>query len=91
MAENTEKAQQLIGDELTFLMRQNRDLLVNRYHRNGVLVVDNLECVPSKEYTDSTWTTEHYAEKGRRIVARNVADTLRRFYPKSFVDLANSK
>lgn len=91
MAENTEKAQLLIGDELTYLMRQNRDLLVKRYNQNGVLVVDNLDCVPSKEYTDSTWTTEHYGEKGRRIVARNVADTLRRFYPNFFVNSTESK
>ncbi|RPH32516.1 MAG: hypothetical protein EHM93_09165 [Bacteroidales bacterium] len=84
MAENTEKAQELIGDELIFLIKQNRDLLVKRYHRNGVLVVDNLECVPNNQYTDTTWTTEHYAERGRKIVARNVADSLKRFYPNHF-------
>ncbi len=89
MAENTEKAQLLIGDELLYLIKQNRDLLVKRYQRNGVLVVDNLECVPSDQFTDKTWTTEHYAELGRRIVARNVADTLRQIYPKAYVEMPN--
>lgn len=87
MAENTEKGQELVGDELTFIIRQNRDLLIKRYHKDGVLVVDNLERVPSREYTDTTWTTEHYGEKGRRIIARNVADTLKRFYSESYVDV----
>ncbi len=89
MAENTEKAKLLVGDDLLFLIKQNRDLLVNRYQKNGVIVVDNLECVPSDQYTEKTWTTEHYAEKGRRIVAQNVADALKLIYPNQFVGIFN--
>lgn len=82
MAENVERAQELVGDDLVYLMRENRDLLVNRYHKNGVVVVDNLENVPDIEYIDRNWTTEHYAENGRRIIAKNVAESIQPLLPK---------
>ena len=81
MAENTEKASRLVEKELLWLMRQNRNLLVERYTRQGAIVVDNLEDVPDKEYIDQNWTTEHYAETGRKIIARNLADSLKQIYP----------
>ena len=84
MAENTEKAEELDGIELVKLIRYNRDLLVNRYQRMGVMVVDNLEDVPDSLYTDRKWTTEHYAERGRKIVAKNLADSLRKIYPEYY-------
>ena len=82
MAENTERAKELIGDDLIFLIKQNRDLLVNRYNKNGVIVADNLELIPDEQYIDRNWTTEHYAEKGRKGIAKNVADSLKQFYNK---------
>jgi hypothetical protein len=81
LAENTEKAQELVGDEVVYLMRYNRDLLVNRYRRGNVLVVDNLESVHDDQYIDQNWTTEHYAETGRKTIAKNVARMLQEFYP----------
>ena len=87
MAENTERANELIGEDLLFLMRGNRDLLINRYSHENVWVVDNLECVPNEQYIDQDWTTEHYAEKGRGIVARNVAECLRNIYPEKYTDI----
>ena len=84
LAENVEKVQVLVGDELVWLIRKNRDLLVERYTRKGVIVVDNLESVPDKEYIDRNWTTEHYAQKGRMIIARNLADSLRILYPDEY-------
>ncbi len=84
LAENTEKASELVEPELLLLMRQNRDLLVKRYSRMGVLVVDNLEDVHDKEYIDQNWTTEHYTETGRKIVARNLADSLKKIYPQYY-------
>lgn len=73
MAENTAYADSLVGPELTFLMRQNRDLLVERYTRKGVQVVDQLERVPGKYYTDQNWTTEHYWYEGRKLLADQLA------------------
>jgi hypothetical protein len=93
MAENVEMADRLVGKDLLFLMKQNRDLLAERYGRMGVTVVDNLCSVPDEEFIDRDWTTEHYAEQGRKIVAHNVAQALKTFYPNQYQDIqyANEK
>lgn len=80
LAENTQYADSLVGNNLVWLMRQNRDLLVKRYTQKGAIVVDNLEAVPGWDYTDQHWTTEHYGQLGRQIVAKNVADSLKKWY-----------
>jgi hypothetical protein len=84
LAENTQKAEKLVGKDLIFLMKQNRDLLVDYFGRRGVVVVDNLNAVDDHQFIDQNWTTEHYAQHGRRIVAANVADSLIRFYPDQY-------
>lgn len=76
LAENTEYADSLVGNNLVWLMRQNRDLLVKRYSSSNVKVVDNLEAVEGKHYTDQHWTTEHYDQVGRQIIADRVAAAL---------------
>ncbi|MBR9861208.1 hypothetical protein GYB22_10780 [bacterium] len=76
LAENTEYADSLVGEPLVWLMRQNRDILVQYLESRGAEVVDNLEAVPGKHYTDQNWTTEHYDEVGRQIIANRVADVL---------------
>lgn len=81
MAENTEQAAKLVGKDLVFLMEENRNLLVNYFEARGVSVVDNLNAVPDEQFTDRTWTTEHYGEEGRRIIALNLAAELRKWYP----------
>lgn len=76
LAENTEYADSLVGENLVWLMRSNRDLLVNRYTSKGVKVVDNLEAVGGEHYTDQHWTTEHYDQVGRQVIANRVAAAL---------------
>ncbi|MDX1349595.1 MAG: hypothetical protein R3279_05075 [Putridiphycobacter sp.] len=76
LAENVEKAEILVGSDLTYLMDYNRDLLVAYYSRKGVLVVDNLETVPDKYFIDQNWTTEHYSDAGRKAVAEKVASVI---------------
>jgi hypothetical protein len=73
LPENMEYADSLVGKPLTFLMRQNRDLLVERYRRMGVIVVDNLESVAGHDFRDQDWTTEHYNYAGRKQIADNLA------------------
>lgn len=86
MAENIQYADSLVGKDLIYLMRQNRDLLVDRYTRKGVLVVDNLELVNGKDFVDQHWTTEHYKERGRKAIAGNLAIGLKKFYPKEYIN-----
>lgn len=85
IAENTGRAAEMTGKDLLYLMEENRKLLVSYYERKGVPVVDNLHQVPDSCFSDRGWPTEHYTETGRRIIAHNVAETLRVFHPDAFV------
>ena len=84
MAEDVEWADQVVGSDLTTMMRQNADLLVERYSRMGVTVVDNFDCLPDSLFRDRDWTTEHYLQAGRQIIADNVARALCRFYEADY-------
>lgn len=84
LAENVEYADSLVGKELVFLMRENRDYLVKRYSKNNCVVVDNLEKVPGIEFTDQNWTTEHYGYRGRMIVAKNLANALKKQFENKY-------
>ncbi len=84
LAENTQYADSLVGKELVGMMRINRDLLVERYTRKGVTVIDNLESVDGKDYIDQNWTSEHYNQKGRKSIARNLAGKLKKQFPEYY-------
>ncbi len=86
LAENVDRAQLLVGDELVALIKHNRDLLVNRYSKQGVIVVDNLTQIDNDEFVDQNWTTEHYSEYGRRLIAKNVASALKQIYPNDYMN-----
>lgn len=78
MAENTDLAMELVGDDLIYLMRENVDYLVNRYSKMGVLMVNNLELVRDPEFIDREWPTEHYFENGRKTIAEHVAQVIQK-------------
>ena len=86
LAENVDYADSLVGKELVTMMKENSDLLVDYYSRKGVQVIDNLELVKGKDFIDQNWTTEHYNEKGRMIIATNVAHYLKQDYKEFYVD-----
>ena len=77
LAEDMQWADQLVGPDLTHLMRRNADLLVEHYTRMGVTVVDNLDAVPDSLFRDRDWTTEHYLQQGRQTIADNLSHALR--------------
>ena len=87
LPENVDKANGLVGKELMYLMKQNHDYLLKRYgNLEGVTVVDNFNLVRDVNFIDQDWTTEHYYEEGRRIIAANVAEALKAFYPNDYHD-----
>ena len=87
MAENVDKANELVGKDLLFLMKRNRDYLMQRYDtQEDVTVVDNLDLVRDVNFIDQDWTTEHYYGEGRGIIARHVAQALRKHYPNDYQD-----
>ena len=86
LAENVDKANELVGKDLVFLMKMNRDYLVNRYGAlENVTVVDNLNLVRDVNFIDQNWTTEHYYAEGRHLVANRIALALKALYPNDFV------
>ena len=85
MAENVDKANSMAGKELMYLMKQNHDYLLNRYgNLEGVTLVDNFNLVRDVNFLDQDWTTEHYYEEGRRIIADNLAEAIKAFYPNEY-------
>ena len=87
MAENVDKAEELVGKDLMLLFRLNRDYLLKRYgNMEGVTVVNNLSLVRDVNFIDQNWTTEHYYEEGRRIIADHLAQSLKEFYPDDYHD-----
>ena len=87
MAENIEMADSLVGAPLVHIIRENGELLMERYHKENAIVVNNLELVPDKEFIDRDWTTEHYSQQGRYLIAENLAKKgIQHFYPSQFID-----
>ncbi len=87
MAENTEKAEELLGKDIIYFFEENQKLLKDYYQSKGVMVVDNLNLVADNQFIDQNWTTEHYAEQGRRIIAANVAKKLQKLYPDDYEEV----
>lgn len=86
MAENVDRANELVGNDLLYLMRYNRDYLINRYDKlENVTVTNNLSEVRNGLFIDQNWTTEHYCEMGRRTIAYNVAQALKEYHPEMYV------
>lgn len=87
MAENVDRANELVGDELLYLIRYNRDYLINRYgNLENVTVVNNLSDIRNHLFIDQNWTTEHYSETGRRTIAYNVAQAVKKYHPDMYVE-----
>ena len=85
MAENVDKANELVGKDLMLLFKNNHDYLMQRYgNLDGVTVVDNFNLVRDVNFIDQDWTTEHYYEEGRRIIADHLALALRDLYPNDY-------
>jgi len=61
-------------------MNQNAKILIEYFSTKGVTVVNNLNSVKNSDFTDQDWTTEHYAEEGRKTIAFSVAKALRKIW-----------
>lgn len=80
--ENVETAERIVGKDLIYLMRQNRDILVERYAKQpGVTFLDLLEALPDADFTDRDWPNEHYLEHGRSLLADRIAHGISKLYP----------
>ncbi|MFZ4796304.1 MAG: hypothetical protein ACOYMA_02350 [Bacteroidia bacterium] len=77
LAENVQYADSLVGKELHNIMQENKQLLINRYSKNGAVVVNSFELVNGQDFIDQDWTTEHYNQTGRWILAKNVLKNIK--------------
>lgn len=84
LPENVQLADTLVGKLLTRMMRENANWLEQRYKAMGVLVVNQLEALPSGHFVDKDFPTEHYDEAGRKHIAMNNAMALRKFHPTKY-------
>lgn len=76
LSENVAQADSLVGKDLVFLMKNNRDFLMKRYTQKGAVVIDNLESAGINDFLDKDWTTEHYNYKGRMAIAKKIVSQL---------------
>ncbi|MEZ4720526.1 MAG: hypothetical protein R2813_01455 [Flavobacteriales bacterium] len=84
LAEDIDRADELVGPQLPQIMRSNSDWITQRYLDQGITVVNNLELLPSLEFAEEDFPSEHYFEKGRKALALNVALELEKFYADQF-------
>ncbi len=90
IAENTEKASELVGEDLIFLLERNTKILEDYYSKRGVIVVNSLNAVEDEQFIDRDWPTEHYAEKGRKAIAKNAAEAIKKLHPKEYKEKEDS-
>lgn len=76
LGENIEEAERLVGHNLLELIENNRQILINRYSKQGAFVVDNLYDIPDSCFVDRDWPTEHYNQKGKDLIARDLASQI---------------
>ncbi len=77
LPENIEKADSLVGSDLTDLMVQNATWLERRFIGKGATVINNVDLLPSSCFTDKDFPTEHYNEVGRRSIASSFSNKLK--------------
>lgn len=84
LPENLHKSELLVGKELNFFIRDNAQKLEKYFKNKGVLVINNIDLLEDNEFVDQAFTTEHYAEKGRKMIARTVAENIKKYHKYSF-------
>jgi hypothetical protein len=84
MPENTEYADSLTGKEVAWMMEINKNILVERYSKKGATMIDNLKLVDGEDYLEQQHVSEHYNQRGRMKVARNIAKVLKKEYPEYY-------
>jgi hypothetical protein len=89
LAENVEKADELVGDELVYMMNENARILNQYFTRRGVKVINNLHLVEDEQFVDQDWTTEHYAEKGRKAIAESVARAIGEWHKEYYREVVS--
>jgi hypothetical protein len=81
LPENVGRMKELVGDDLSDLVKQNAYFLESRYKTRGAHVI-NLYDKASEEVFFESFPTEHYRSPGRAVVASAIAKEIRKIQPK---------
>ncbi|MFM1931093.1 MAG: hypothetical protein RL226_396 [Bacteroidota bacterium] len=73
VAENVDRLHELAGEPIANNTLRNADLLSRWLTDRNVSVVNNIALVRDEDFTDRHWTTEHYSEQGRHVLAQQLA------------------
>ncbi len=76
LPENLEEAELLVGKDLTDLMIDNKNYLVERYENKGAIMIDNFDLVSDSCFIERNFPSEHYKQTGREKIASSVANVL---------------
>lgn len=76
MPEDYEKANDLVGKELPWLMDQAAELLLERYSAQGAKVI-NLVNLLDRDYFYEPYPTEHYISSGKKMIADSIVVAIR--------------
>lgn len=72
LPENLELAEQLVGYELTALMKENKNWLLNHFKDKEIIIIDNLDLLADEHFRDRDFPTEHYDFIGRQLIAQSI-------------------
>jgi hypothetical protein len=71
LPENIKECNELIGADLVKITNKNRDLLIDRYSKNKVTIIDNLEILENQDYIENI-PNSHYYYNGRKLMAMEI-------------------
>jgi len=77
LGENIEAAGHLVDSNLTKLMLKNKDYIIDRYIKKGVIIVDNFSKITDSCFYERIFPTEHYSFIGRKIIADNITKEIK--------------
>jgi len=80
LPEDIDKANIMVGNEIPYILRKNRDVFVDKYKKQKVTIVDNMELLNGK-YFFEYYPTEHYTTIGKRVLSNSVSKVISNFYP----------
>jgi len=74
LPENMETMEALVGNSLPKIVQENSTKLAEYFSQKGVTVVNGVSLNKGEEFSDKAYPTEHYAEKGRMVVAQKIKE-----------------
>jgi hypothetical protein len=90
LPEDFEKANSMVGKNVSKLLENNKNIIIDRYQKNKKIeVIDNLFLLDRSFFYES-YPTEHYTSYGKYLIAETLAEYLKKNYSKQYQKLETS-